>query len=233
VLTLLLGCAPSEPPAAPAAEVAAPVAPSPEVPALWTLSGRVTPGASPTPVAPEWPGGAAAIQRCEARRPCAAELWTAGPDARRELLRVGRWIETGGERWPARWTALRGTLSTCLVDPLFLPPGGDPEGRRLLLHEDGRWRWAITLAGARCGLSGTLLLDAGGSAVDASGLSCAGLAWKAGGRECAQDWLRAERRALARAHWAEMDAEQRELALIELSRDPEAAALAEALRALP
>ncbi len=211
VWPLLLAC--SDPPLVSAPP---PIAPQPAV-----LTGRASSDGLDTPTLP---GGAARLGTdcVEANRtlrgdgpPCFAEVWTAErPIA---VLRAGRRLSFDGARGRTRWSQLEGVLSFCLGDPLAIPPAADPGGTRTL---EGT-TWGIHLSGAnRCGLRGALQLDATRDHADWDDLRVADTPWRSGGRERAQETLRAAVREIVGQDWAQLDPATREDALRALAQDP-------------
>jgi hypothetical protein len=208
---------------------AAPPAPAPPVPpaapaarAVWSLVGRATSDGLDTPPLPDGTavlGPACATVNASLHGdgpPCLVEDWTDGPTTVR-VTRAGARLRFDGAPGRTTWTPIAGILSTCLGDPLALPPARDPVGQRIL---DGA-TWLLALSGQNmCGLSGTLRLDVTRDHADWSDLSADGLPWSKGGREAAQIHVRAQLREVVRTRWSTLDPDSRDDALRALALDP-------------
>lgn len=174
----------------------------------WTLAGRYAPGVPFSPSLSE--GLALAGADCSRvadhlsapRARCLVEAWE-GPSGRRYLLRVGPvaafveaadaapWLDLppgvvpGTARHPIRtsWSTLGRTLGACLMDPLGVPPAADPAGSRGFDGKD----WVLAFTGDnRCGLGGTLRIDATADRADWRLLTVDGTPWSGGGRALAE-----------------------------------------------
>jgi len=185
-------------------------------------------------------GASAALQLCGQVRPCVVERWASDrPPASFMLLtrHGGRmWVDSLQADWPATWTSVSGPLPGCLGDPLAISPGDDPAAQLRLEHigsDDARgWRWVLRLSGRnRCGLAGSLVLDAHTDRANASALGCDGLGWSQGGRDNALSALWAYARSRVTADWDRMSAADREGWLAILTQDPSAHQLVAELRA--
>ncbi len=159
---------------------------------------------------------------------CSVELWRStgqGEPTSATLTRAGQAavLELAGQRLEhrARWRKLGPTMSTCLGDPLQLPPAGDPGGFRLLRVDADGPAWLLRFSGRNaCALSGTLRLSLGSDGVDSSELQVDGAPWSDQGASRALAKLQAWTRAGALDEWPALADEQRVLLLQALSRDP-------------
>jgi hypothetical protein len=156
---------------------------------IWRVIGRVTPTKPTIPAAPPFEGGAALLELCGERRPCAAERLHDENGRTRDLLwRAGKLIEPAtGLELRGYWPSIDGALRMCLRLALFHPPAADPAGQRLLVEDNDQHRWELHLTGRNsCALSGVIRLDAEDDQIDLRELTVDGKPWSKGGRLLAE-----------------------------------------------
>lgn len=155
---------------------------------LWKMVGRATPNKNPLPQPPPFSQAQKTLAKCKSK-PCAAEKWfTEGKEATIGL-RDGDTYYWGEHEWPATWRRINGTLKTCLVDPLFYPPGQHFANTRYLIWETHP-KWILHLNGVNlCGLQGVLVIKADGNKIWTDDLFVDGTLWTEGGRELAKQKL--------------------------------------------